>query len=435
MYFTRQMAGFVENGLGLAKPINSKGAPEMEGNKAAAASGQANGRRVLGDIGNVVSAMPQRNPHAVGSKNFVSSNRPVTRNYVATFANNPHFVQDSQHLDGPDEKHQKALSSTRNNNDQMAHEVEDSVEVDMEDQMTSELTGPSVVQTEECCEVEMEDSVDPMSDIDEADAGDPMAVSEYVQDIYSLYKTRENLSCVPQDYMSQQLDINERMRAILIDWLIEVHMKFELMDETLFLTVNIIDRYLSRHRVMRKHLQLVGVTAMLLACKYEEVSVPVVDDFVLISDNAYTKEEVLQMEKLILSTLQFNMTVPTPYVFMKRFLKLTQSDEETDRLSFFFMELCLVEYAMLRYQPSMLAAAAVYTAHCTLGRTPCWNGSIELHSSYSESQLWECAKMMVNYHQKAGEGKLTCVHRKYSASKYDRVAKIEPALFIRDMVL
>lgn len=431
------MAGFAENKSGLAKPTTTKGPPEMEGNKAAAPSGQANGRRVLGDIGNVVSAMPQRNPRAVGSKNVVPFNRPVTRKYVATLANNQHFVQDSQPVNGPDEnlwvgaKQQKTLSSTGNNKHQIAHEV------DMEDQMTSE---PTEVQTEciqcqECCEVEMVDSVDPMSDIDEADAGDPMAVSEYVQDIYSLYKTRENFSCVPHDYMSQQSDINERMRAILVDWLIEVHMKFELMDETLFLTINIIDRYLSRQKVIRKHLQLVGVTAMLLACKYEEVSVPVVDDFVLISDNAYTKEEVLQMERLILSTLHFNMAVPTPYVFMKRFLKVAQSDEEMERLSFFFMELCLVEYAMLRYQPSMLAAAAVYTAQCTLKRIPCWNGSIEWHSSYSESQLWECAKMMVHYHQKAGEGKLTCVHRKYSASKYDRVAKIEPALFIREMVL
>jgi cyclin B len=106
-------------------------------------------------------------------------------------------------------------------------------------------------------------------------------------------------------------------------------MKFKLMDATLFLAVNIIDIYLSRQRVMRKNLQLVGVTTMILDCKYEEVSVPVVDDFVLIFDNAYTKEEVLQMEKLILSTLHFNMAVPTPYVFMKRFLKVAQSDEET----------------------------------------------------------------------------------------------------------
>lgn len=95
--------------------------------------------------------------------------------------------------------------------------------------------------------------------------------------------------------MTNQCDINEKMRAILIDWLIEVHYKFELMDETLFLTVNIIDRFLAKQTVVRKRLQLVGVTAMLLACKYEEVSVPVVDDLILISDRAYTRKEILDM--------------------------------------------------------------------------------------------------------------------------------------------
>lgn len=95
--------------------------------------------------------------------------------------------------------------------------------------------------------------------------------------------------------MTNQSDINEKMRAILIDWLIEVHYKFELMDETLFLTVNIIDRFLAQQTVIRKRLQLVGVTAMLLACKYEEVSVPVVDDLILISDRAYTRKEILDM--------------------------------------------------------------------------------------------------------------------------------------------
>lgn len=74
-----------------------------------------------------------------------------------------------------------------------------------------------------------------------------------------------------------------------------MHYKFELMEETLFLTVNIIDRFLARQTVVRKKLQLVGVTAMLLACKYEEVSVPVVEDLVLISDRAYTRDEILDM--------------------------------------------------------------------------------------------------------------------------------------------
>ena len=67
------------------------------------------------------------------------------------------------------------------------------------------------------------------------------------------------------------------------------------MEETLFLTVNLIDRFLERQIVIRKKLQLVGVTAMLLACKYEEVSIPVIEDFVVITDKAYTKKDVLDM--------------------------------------------------------------------------------------------------------------------------------------------
>lgn len=82
---------------------------------------------------------------------------------------------------------------------------------------------------------------------------------------------------------------------IILLVLCQVHYKFDLMDETLFLTVNIIDRFLEKEVVPRKKLQLVGVTAMLLACKYEEVSVPVVEDLVLISDRAYTKGQILEM--------------------------------------------------------------------------------------------------------------------------------------------
>ena len=87
------------------------------------------------------------------------------------------------------------------------------------------------------------------------------------------------------------------MRSILIDWLVEVHLKFKLVPESLYLTVNLIDRYLEREQVHRSKLQLVGVTAMLIACKYEEIYPPIVKDFVYITDNAYTKEEILEQER------------------------------------------------------------------------------------------------------------------------------------------
>ena len=97
-------------------------------------------------------------------------------------------------------------------------------------------------------------------------------------------------------YMIHQTDINEKMRSILIDWLVEVHLKFKLVPETLFLTVNLIDRYLERKVVMRNRLQLVGVSAMLIACKYEEIYAPEVRDFVFITDNAYTRDQIFLME-------------------------------------------------------------------------------------------------------------------------------------------
>lgn len=74
--------------------------------------------------------------------------------------------------------------------------------------------------------------------------------------------------------MNSQPDINSKMRAILIDWLVEVHRKFELMPESLYLTINIVDRYLSMKVVSRRELQLVGIGSMLIACKYEEIWAP-----------------------------------------------------------------------------------------------------------------------------------------------------------------
>ena len=97
------------------------------------------------------------------------------------------------------------------------------------------------------------------------------------------------------------------MREILVDWLVEVHLKFKLLPETLYLTVNLIDRFLEKENVMRNKLQLVGVTAMLIASKYEEIYPPIVTDFVYITDNAYSKKEILEMEESILCSLEFSV--------------------------------------------------------------------------------------------------------------------------------
>ncbi|KAL3527286.1 hypothetical protein ACH5RR_011942 [Cinchona calisaya] len=289
----------------------------------------------------------------------------------------------------------------------------------------------AVLHEKDQMEVDMEDIFEEtIEDIDKCDAKNPLAVADYVEDLYAYYRRMEGCSYISPNYMAQQFDINEKMRAILMDWLIEVHYKFELREETLFLTVSLIDRFLEKQSVVRKKLQLVGLVAMLLACKYEEVSVPIVDDLIFISDKAYARKEVLEMESLMLNTLHFNMSIPTAYVFMRRFLKAAQSDQKLELLSFFLIELCFVEYEMIKFPPSFLAAAAVYTAQCTLYGVGQWSKTCEWHSNYSEDHLLECSKLIVSFHQKAATGKLTGVHRKYSTSKFGYAAKCQPADFL-----
>ncbi len=103
-------------------------------------------------------------------------------------------------------------------------------------------------------------------------------------------KGEETLSKVKNvDYMRNQPEITDKMRTILIDWLIEVHHKFKLQEETLFIMVNLIDRYLELALVKKRNLQLVGVTALMIAAKYEEIYPPELNDYVLITDRTYSK--------------------------------------------------------------------------------------------------------------------------------------------------
>ena len=133
----------------------------------------------------------------------------------------------------------------------------------------------------------------PADNIDERDTDDPLCVTSYVQDMYEHFRSKEIATSVRPVYMEDQQYINERMRSILVDWLVEVHLKFKLVPETLYLTINIIDRYLAKAEVKRTKLQLVGVTALLIASKYEEIYPPELKkDFVYICDNAYTEHEV-----------------------------------------------------------------------------------------------------------------------------------------------
>ncbi len=225
-------------------------------------------------------------------------------------------------------------------------------------------------------------------------------------------------------YMSVQNDINEKMRAILIDWLIEVHLKFKLLPETLFLTVNIIDRYLEKKVIPRTKLQLVGVTSMLIASKYEEIYAPEVKDFVYITDKAYTKDEILRMEFSILTALDFCINTPSPFRFIERFTKVAKADSPLFNLTRYLIELPLIEYKMLKYTPSNQAASALFLAHKIMQKDMPWSEELRLRTGYSESELRPCAKDLCILLQGIEKCQLQAVRKKFSLPKFSEVAKI-----------
>ncbi|KAK3042661.1 hypothetical protein RJ639_000913 [Escallonia herrerae] len=214
-----------------------------------------------------------------------------------------------------------------------------------------------------------------------------LEVAEYVDELYGYYWVMEAQNQSLKNYMEIQTEISPQMRGILVNWLIEVHLKFDLMQETLYLMVTLLDRYLSLVSIKKNEMQLVGLTALLLASKYEDFWHPKVLDLISISAESYTRNQMLGMERAILKKLKFRLNAPTPYVFMLRFNKAAQSDKKFEHLAFYLIELSLVEYEALNFKPSLLCASAIYIARCTLQITPAWTPLLVKHTRYEESQI------------------------------------------------
>ena len=184
---------------------------------------------------------------------------------------------------------------------------------------------------------------------------DPQVNNEYLLEMYqNLILEEKNVKSL-FGYMKNQSDINEKMRAMLVDWLIDVHFKFKLKANTLFLTIWLVDKYLSLKKVKRNKLQLIGVTCMLISCKYEEIYSPEVFDFVYITENSYEKKDIIDLEMEILTLLDFNITVPTSNSFYEIISSLLCFSIQEFFLGKYLLEMFLLDYRSLKYKPSEIA--------------------------------------------------------------------------------
>ena len=214
-----------------------------------------------------------------------------------------------------------------------------------------------------------------VEDLDAEDAEDPLMVSEYVHEIFDYLRVIEVETMANKDYMDNQPDLEWKMRGILVDWLLEVHTRFRLLPETLFLAVNIIDRFLSTKIVQLDRLQLVGVTAMFIASKYEEVLSPHVQNFRHVADDGFTEEEILSAERFVLQALNYDLRYPNPMNFLRRISKADSYDVQTRTVGKYLLEISCLDHRFLEYPPSQVSAAAMFLARLVLGSGE-WVGPI-----------------------------------------------------------
>ena len=227
-------------------------------------------------------------------------------------------------------------------------------------------------------------------------------------------------------YMSTQNEINEQMRAILIDWIIEVHFQFNLRQETLYMAISIIDTYLSFHFISRKELQLLGIACLLISCKSQEIYYPQQSKFIEVTDGAYTKEDMLKMENDILKKLNFNIVYPTSNDFYNILSKLYNFNKKQYFLGKYFLECVLIDYQMIKYSSSVIAAACIYLVMKYFGI----NGYQKLYSNFiineqnPENIIKDSAKDIYELVINLSKSKLKNVKNKYGLTQFENVSEI-----------
>ncbi|XP_055907252.1 G2/mitotic-specific cyclin-A [Eupeodes corollae] len=250
-------------------------------------------------------------------------------------------------------------------------------------------------------------------------------VVEYQNSILEYFRESEKKHRPKPTYMKRQPDINNSMRTILVDWLVEVAEEYKLDTETLYLAVSYIDRFLSQMSVVRGKLQLVGTAAMYIASKYEEIYPPDVAEFVFITDDTYTKGQVLRMEQIILKILSFDLCIPTSYAFLNTYAVLYDMPHQVKFLAQYISELSLLEgNTYLVYLPSLVSAAALALARYILD-FPIWCPELEEVTSYKLEDMKEIIVHLSNTHMGAPELAQQAIPDKYKDAKYWEVSTIK----------
>lgn len=257
---------------------------------------------------------------------------------------------------------------------------------------------------------------------------DPLLVAEYAGEIFGyLYDVEPKCMADPSYAVVSQHEVTWKMRSVLVDWVIEIHCLFNLLPETLFLAVNIIDRFLSQRTVVLGKLQLVGITSLFIAAKFEEMVSPTMFDFLHMTDNAVKDDELIKAERFILQVLDFHLCYSNPVNFLRRVCTdELKCDIHTRTLANYFMEISCVDHKFIGIRPSKIAAASLWLSKKMLAKGK-WNSNFSKLAGYTPEDLKPTVEAMLDFLSQP----LThdAFFKKWSSSKLSKAS-----IFVRDWV-
>lgn len=298
-----------------------------------------------------------------------------------------------------------------------------------------------------------------VQNMDSKDGDDPQMCQQYVRDIYKnlLELEREESYTINKGFLEGKSEVQSWHRAVLVDWLIQVQRKFGLLQETLYICVDTLDRYLQvnsmvyqiriEHKffshytyphsihthtqavdVTKTQLQLVGVTALLIAAKYEEVYPPSIQDFAYITAHTYSTKEIRDMERKMLRQLNYRLNKPLPIHFLRRYSKVGDANTKEHNLTKYILELSFLDASMSSMLPSKRAAGAFLLAQSLLHKkTPqqLWTPTLAYYSEYTFSDLLEVKRKLQKALKDGHTSKRFLVIReKYASANFLKVSAL-----------
>ncbi len=251
---------------------------------------------------------------------------------------------------------------------------------------------------------------------------------------------------IKEDYASIQQDINHRMKVILYDWIVCISDQFKLKERTIFLSLELVELFMTNNIVNKDDFQLVGVACLFMAAKYEEIYPPKIDDFCKSCDNYYSKQRIFEVETSLLKLLEFDMSRVISYDFFIIFAGVAHFDEKMISFGIFLLSICTLDAAFFQGDKSLVAFGLCYLLHKIFKTSPfyqkcdlngekmirlntcqgrfamkpedeeVWGENLDLH--FKEEETRHCARGIFNCNSKFSEVECKYIYQKFKDQKF-----------------